>query len=56
MEHKGYGELEPTEVEHVEPYCWIYTYELAEGELDLRVEWLLDRSDWDVGVDDFRLY
>jgi hypothetical protein len=57
MTRKGYPDAEPIQIER-EPgsYCWYYTYELEEGDLDLEVQWLANESRWVATVTDFRLF
>lgn len=52
MRHKGYGSVTPVEIEEVEGIdVWYFYYDLAEGALELEVEW--DGSKWLWGVMDF---
>lgn len=55
MRHKGYPDLEPTDIEHPSQFVWMFVYELPEGELDLRVDWLVESRTWNVAVEDFHL-
>lgn len=55
MRHKGYPDLEPTDIEHPSQFVWMFVYELPEGELDLRVDWLAESRIWNVAVEDFHL-
>lgn len=54
MEHKGYKDIEPTDVQKLddEP-CWYFVYLLREGTLELEVFW--DGREWQTLVTTFEL-
>ena len=52
MRHKGYGAVDPVEIEKVEDLdVWYFYYDLEEGTLELEVEW--DGANWFWGVMNF---
>lgn len=50
MRHKGYGDARPARIETVEDESnlWYFFYDLAEGTLELEVEWTGEKWSWDV--------
>lgn len=54
MKHKGYPNLEPSDVQKVDNQpCWYFLYELPEGTLELEVFW--DSQNWVTTVTTFTL-
>ena len=54
MEHKGYGDVVPTDVEKLEhETCWYFSYLLPEGRLELEVYW--NGREWETLVTSFEL-
>lgn len=49
MRHKGYGGASPVEVEKIDGRdLWYFFFDLAEGTLELEVEWDGSKWLWDV--------
>lgn len=47
MEHKGYSDVRPIEVEKLDDIpCWYFYYDLPEGTLELEVYYDVRREDW----------
>lgn len=54
MEHKGYLNVEPTEIDELDGTpCWYFLYELPEGSLELEVFW--NGREWETTVTTFTL-
>ena len=55
MEHKGYPDIEPVEVDPLEDQpCWYFIYELTEGTLELEVFW--NGQEWETTVTSFTIH
>lgn len=56
MEHKGYGDFEPYDVEKLDGVpCWYFLYQLPEGTLELEVFWNPELEEWEANVSTFTL-
>jgi len=54
MDHKGYPDARPFEVDKLEDQlCWYFYYELPEGVLELEVWWNERVQDWVCTVTSF---